>query len=217
MNIRNHSIEIQCSLREVNEVVKILTHSIIFFRTHGKFNYKEEKNYSIGSLGYERVDCSYLQFSYVRCSSPTLNARIETKIQEFVDKLSEYNHSGNLVLEFHTKHPNRWPFNDSKIVWESWTMKFILTTSVQQLETILSQKLIDVVEMINDDRIPLPQMPTQPNLDNVFDTSFYELQPYLYSLSYKVNENAPGDHSANVLTNASTQSFKKFLLGTLEL
>ena len=260
MNIRNHCIEIQSSLGEINDIAQALVHSIIYFRTHGKFNYKHEGSYSIGTLGFEKAFCDHINFSYVRCSSLTLTNRINNKIQEFVDKFNEFTHSGTLSLEFYTKRPNRWPFNDTKIIWELWTIKIIVastssaaTNLIQQpssnnehfcntnygqrysesalkLEDNLSQKLLDIIKIVNSDKCSLPQMPTQPNLDTVFDTSFTDLQPYLYNLSYKISETAPGSHSViggamskhggdgGTVTGTQAQSsIKKFLLGTLEL
>lgn len=249
MNIKNHLIEIQCGHRDVTDVAQALIHSLIFFRTHGKFNYKHEGSYSIGTLGYERAVTTHLDFSYIRCSSLTLVNRINNKIQEVVSKLNEFSQSVTLALEFYTRRPNRWPFNDSKIVWELWNIKLVINnpfasstssptgdhsnqqrnpSSNARLEDVLSQKLLDIVRIVNNDKHSLPQMPTQLNLDNVFDTSHAELQPYLYSISYKISENVPGVQSAsrgvgkysdaNVLSDSSTQSsLKKFLLGTLEL
>lgn len=146
--------------------------------------------------------------------------RINGKIQEFVDKLNEFTHSGNLALEFYTKRPNRWPFNDSKIVWELWNIKLVIIPSnlslvtatgehhhhyqqrytdpaMTRLEDVLSHKLLDIIRIVNSDKCSLPQMPTQHHLDTVFDTSHNDLQPYLYNLSYKISENIQGAHPAS--------------------
>lgn len=257
MNIRNHLIEIQCNHRDVSDVAQALVHSIIFFRTYGKFNYKHEGSYSIGTLGFERAFCDHIDFNYIRCSSLPLVNRINNKIQEFVDKINEFTHSGTLALEFYTKRPSRWPFNDSKIVWELWNIRIVIlpgsnpfsasgasaavehhhhqhnyqrhSDSAIRLEDLLHHKLLDIIRIVNSDKCSLPQMPTQPNLDTVFDTSYSDLQPYLYNLSYKISETAPGSHSviggattkysdgATLTDNTTQSSLKKFLLGTLEL
>ncbi|CAA3006463.1 autophagy-related 101 [Olea europaea subsp. europaea] len=275
MNIRNHLIEIQCNHRDINDVAQALIHSIIFFRTHGKFNYKHEGSYSIGTLGYERAFCDQFDLSYIRCSSLSLVTRINNKIQEFVDRITEFTHSGLLTLEFYTKKPSRWPFNDSKFVWEMWNIKITLiqpqasglsptqgasnpqqplainnqynnpdgpyhsnhhhqyshrnSESAIKLEDLISQKLLDIVRIANSEKCILPQMPTQPNLDTVFDTSFSDLQPYLYNISYRISETAPGSHSViggmstkyggdgGTVADTAQSSLKKFLLGTLEL
>lgn len=267
MNVRNHSIEIQCSHKDVHDVTQALIHSIIFFRTHGKFNYKHEGSYSIGTLGFERAYCDRFDFSYIRCSSPSLVARVNAKIQEFVEKVNEFTQSALVSVEFFTKRPSRWPFNDSKIVWEIWNIRFTLlqpstpdpshtqntsTPTTQQLfsnltqnvdtnhqygpragesairlEELLSQKLLDIISVVNSDKCSLPAMPTQPNLDTVFETSHSDVQPYLYNVSYRVSETASGSHSVigtsakfgdgGTVGAASQSSIKKFLLGTLEL
>lgn len=248
MNVRNYSIEIACGYREITDVTQALIHSLIFFRTHGKFNYKHEGSYSIGTLGYEVATCDNIDFSYVRCSSSILINRINTKIQEFVDRFTDNTHSGTISLEFYTKRPTRWPFNDAKIVWELWNIKIVIiqnnslapiqhspsdprsySDSGMRLDDVLSYKLLDIVRLVNSEKCMLPQMPTQPNLENVFDTSHSELQPYLHNISYKINENAQGNHpmsggSSNKFTEggvvtdtSSHSSIKKFLLGTLEL
>lgn len=255
MNIRNHHIEIECSLKDICDVSQVLVHSLVFFRTHGKFNYKHEGSYSIGTLGYERATCDQIDFTYIRCSSTSLVTRINTKIYEFVERFTENSNCGTLALEFYTKKPSRWPFNDTKIVWELWTIKIVIipngvlglamvpiaehvhiTSNQQQrqsdssakLSDTLSQKLLDIVRIINSDKCSVPQMPIQPNLDSVFDTSHPEVQPYLYNLSYKINETSTGSTPSNaasvgkygdaVVTDSNTpSSLKRFLLGTLEL
>lgn len=289
MNVRNHLIEVQCSQRDINDVAHALIHSIIFFRTHGKFNYKHEGSFSIGTLGFERAFCDNIDFNYVRCACLSLVNRINNRIQDFVDNINEYTQTGTLTLEFYTKKPTKWPFNDPKIVWELWNIKIVIapspasmatnlntnynintnaernlssptgfincnnaTTTASldgginqhhqpyqhsrltidttiKLEDLLSQKLLDIIKLVNDDRCSLPSMPTQPNLDTVFDTSYSELQPYLFNLSYKISETAPESHSmiggsttkyseGGPVTGASAQSsLKRFLLGTLEL
>jgi len=173
------------------------------------------------------------------------------------------------MLEFYTKKHTKWPFNDSKLLWELWNIRMLITSpatiatsydknlssnkapttnnpfsgdyhntpcqygtaieSAIKLEDLLSHKLLDIVKIVNDDRCSLPQMPTLPNLDTVFDTSFSDLQPYLFNLSYKTSETAPGSHSiiggnttkhseGGPLAGTTAQSsLKKFLLGTLEL
>ena len=269
MNVRNHLIEIQCTRRNVDDVAQALIHSILFFRTHGKFNYRHEGSFSIGTLGFEKAFCDNIDFNYVRCSSLPLVSRINNRIQEFVDQINEHTHTGTLSLEFYTKKQTKWPFNDSKLVWELWYIKIIIipratpaavantldrthslaatntnfnpftsdlhqnqrvtTESATKIEDQLSHKVLDIIKMVNDDRCALPHMPPQSNLDSVFDTSFSDLQPYLFNLSYKVSEIAPSSHSmiagpttkyseGGPVTGSSNQSsLKRFLLGALEL
>jgi len=245
MNIRNNPIEIQCGHKDIADVAKSLIHSVIFFRTHGKFNYKHEGSYFIGTLGYEVVVCDHLDFTYLRCTSPALVNRIDEKVQEFADKFDEFASLGTVSLEFYTKRPSRWPFNDAKILWEVWNIKIVIQPSSRtsakdghvqryanctaKIEDVLSQKLLDVIKIVNNNSCSLPPMPTQTHLETVFDTSCNDLQPYLYNISYRIIDGAPSSHSAggasagyadrNGITAISSPQTKlrKFLLGTLEL
>lgn len=218
MNVRNHSLDIRCNHQELREVVQALVHSLIFFRTYGKFNYKHEGSYSIGTLGCERVNCESLDFCYVRCASHSLTNKVDQKLNEFLDKMTEITNSATLTVEFYTKRNCRWPFNDSKLLWEIWLIKLNVIDTQTNISSspsslprsnpsstanLLKDRLLDIIKIVNSDTNALPQMPTQPNIDAVFDTSHTDSQPYLYNISY---------------TEPTTQStFKKFLRDTLEL
>lgn len=242
MNVRNHLIEIQCNYADVSDVTRALAHSVIFFRTHGKFNYKHEGSYSIGTLGYERANLDNQKLSYIRCSSSLLVDRVNAKIEEFVSRINELTISATFAIEFYTKRQSRWPFNDSRIIWELWNFKIVLNQpfglqfpnepnrqldTSSRVEDTLSGKLLDIVRIVNDEKCSLPSMPTQANLNQVFDTSYSDLQPYLHTISYRINEGASGQsplsgaiskHEGSAITDSSTQSsLKRFLLGTLEL
>lgn len=243
MNVRSNLIEIQCNYADVSDITRALAHSVIFFRTHGKFNYKHEGSYSIGTLGYERANIDNQKLSYIRCSSSLLVDRVNAKVEEFVCRINEATISAVFAIEFYTRRQSRWPFNETRIIWELWNFKIVLNhplglqpfreplrqlnTSLR-LEDTLSNKLIDIVRIVNDEKCTVPSMPTQANLSQVFDTSYSELQPYLHTISYKMNEAASGQsppsggstskHEKSAITDSSTQSsLKRFLLGTLEL
>lgn len=49
----------------MDEAVASIFHSVLFHRTLGKFCYKEEGNYSVGTVGYYDVDCDFIDFTYV--------------------------------------------------------------------------------------------------------------------------------------------------------
>ena len=46
---------------------------MLFHRSFGKFTYKDESQYFIGTVGYEDVDCDYIDHTYVRAQSPLLD------------------------------------------------------------------------------------------------------------------------------------------------
>lgn len=49
----------------MDEAVASIFHTVLFHRTLGKFRYKEEGNYSVGTIGYSDVDCDFIDFTYV--------------------------------------------------------------------------------------------------------------------------------------------------------
>jgi hypothetical protein len=52
--------------RQVDEAVASIFHTVLFHRSVGKFEYKQEGSYSVGTIGYEDVDCDFIDFTYVR-------------------------------------------------------------------------------------------------------------------------------------------------------
>ena len=67
--------------RQVEEAVSCLFHSLLFHRTLGKFHYKQEGNYCVGTVGYQDVDCEFIDLTYVITS--LLSDAFETK-QNFI-------------------------------------------------------------------------------------------------------------------------------------
>lgn len=51
--------------RQVEEAVSSLFHTLLFHRTLGKFHYKQEGNYCVGTVGYEDADCDFVDLTYV--------------------------------------------------------------------------------------------------------------------------------------------------------
>lgn len=240
MNIVNHSIEIQCSQKNVSEIAQVLLHSIIFFRSHGKFNYSQTNSFSIGSVGYEVIQCEQLKINYVRYTCPSLVHKIDSKIQEFVDSLTQTTQTAILSLEFYKQRTTSWPFNDPKLIWELWNIKFVIkqnsstlplqpnfmNNDLNKLENVLRDKIIDIVRLVNSDKSATPSMPARADLASIFDTSHHELQPYLHSISYKITESLAGTNygasgsKGNIESkndSQKTSSIRKFIRETLEL
>lgn len=57
--------------RQVDEAVASIFHTVLFHRSLGKFRYKQEGSYSVGTVGYEDVDCDFIDFTYV-CSQSSI-------------------------------------------------------------------------------------------------------------------------------------------------
>lgn len=51
--------------RQVEEAVTSLFHTLLFHRTLGKFHYKQEGNYCVGTVGFEDVECDFIDLTYV--------------------------------------------------------------------------------------------------------------------------------------------------------
>lgn len=103
---------------------------------------------------------------------------------------------GQMSLEFYQKKKSRWPFSDECIPWEVWTVKVhVVALATEQERQIcrekvgekLCEKIINIVEVMSRHEY-LPKMPTQSEVDNVFDTGLRDVQPYLYKISFQITE-----------------------------
>nr|CAD7447802.1 unnamed protein product [Timema bartmani] len=114
--------------RQVDEAVSSIFHTVLFHRSLGKFRYKQEGSYSVGTIGYEDVDCDFIDFTYVCCSSVHLDRSLKGVINEFSEVLrgNDGPGTGQISLEFFQKKKNRWPFQTENIPWEVWTIRLEL-------------------------------------------------------------------------------------------
>ncbi|CAK6969531.1 autophagy-related protein 101 [Scomber scombrus] len=198
MNCRSEVLEVTVEARQVEEAMLALLHTILLHRSTGKFHYKKEGTYSIGTVGTLDIDCDFIDFSFVRVSSEELDRVIRKAVSEFKDALSNTGSDGmgQISLEFYQKKKSRWPFSDECIPWEVWSIKVnVVNLANEQERQIcrekvgekLGEKVINVVEVINRHEY-LPKMPTQSEVDNVFDTSLKDVQPYLYKITYQITD-----------------------------
>ncbi|XP_039255518.1 autophagy-related protein 101-like [Styela clava] len=222
MNAKSHSLEILVESRQVEEAVLSIFHSIILHRSTGKFSYKREGTYSVGTIGMEDINCDFIDFTYVRVSSETLANVVSKHVSIFGEDLrkkraelsaSATTISGTITIEFYQKRRNRWPFPDESIPWEIWnlviTEKLLTTESERQVaqENIgsrLAEKIFCVTEAMNRHDF-VPKMPTQSDVDLVFDTSFPDIQPYLFKITHRINS----DSNINPPVSASVGSTVK--------
>ncbi|KFQ81183.1 Autophagy-related protein 101, partial [Phoenicopterus ruber ruber] len=155
-------------------------HTVLLHRSTGKFHYKKEGTYSIGTVGTQDVDCDFIDFAYVRVSSEELDRALRKAVGEF--KVREPHRGlktrglccvlaceGRISLEFYQKKKSRWPFSDECIPWELWTIKVnVVNLANEQERQIcrekvgekLCEKIINIVEVMNRHEY-LPKMPTQ--------------------------------------------------------
>ncbi|XP_050513399.1 autophagy-related protein 101 [Diabrotica virgifera virgifera] len=217
MNARSQMFELTVEGRQADEAVASIFHTVLFHRSLGKFTYSDEGSYSVGTVGYTDVDCDFIDLTYVCCSSSTLEQAIRKEITCFSEQLrgNEGSGMGQISLEFFQKKPNRWRFQPECIPWEVWTVRLELISLNNEGERqvcrekvgeLLTDKIIYITEVMNRHDY-LPKMPSQSELNLIFDTSFPDVQPYLFKLNYSIS--GPSG-------NASVGStVKKLIKGTL--
>lgn len=74
--------------RQIEEAMLAVLHTILLHRSTGKFHYKKEGTYSIGTVGTQDVDCDFIDFTYVRVSSEELDRALKKAVGEFKVKRS---------------------------------------------------------------------------------------------------------------------------------
>ncbi|PIK55063.1 hypothetical protein BSL78_08013 [Apostichopus japonicus] len=158
--MRVNTLTLTVESKQLEEVVNSIFHTILFHRTTGKFHYKQEGAFLIGTVGVVETDCDFVDLTFVRCNSPTLDKNLRREVSAFKDVLRSTDvnaglQSGQISLEFYQKKKNRWPFPDESIPWEVWTLKInVISLSNEQerqayrekLGEILNAKIICIVE-----------------------------------------------------------------------
>jgi autophagy-related protein 101 len=137
MNARSQLFEYTVEVGQAEEVVLSLFHTLLLHRTQGKIRRsareaaggESSSSLSIGSLGFEDVDCDLVDFSYVRCASPTLCARVGGSVRLFVDELQRTDaKNGQISMEFYKRRRGPWLLNAETMPWEVWTVQLAVTT-----------------------------------------------------------------------------------------
>ncbi|XP_022916614.1 autophagy-related protein 101 [Onthophagus taurus] len=197
MNARSQIFELTMEGRQVDEAITSLFHTVLFHRSMGKFTYTAEGSYSVGSVGYTDVDCDFIDLTYVCCTSPNLDKTIKKEISGFSESLRCMEGGtgmGQISLEFFQKKPNRWLFPQECIPWEVWTLRLELISLNSEDERQicrekvgehLTDKILYITEVMNRHDY-VPKMPNQSELDLIFDTTYSDVQPYLFKLSYHI-------------------------------
>ncbi len=87
MNARSQVFELALEWRQVEEAVLSIFHTVIFHRSYGKFTYQSDSSYFVGTLGFEDVDCDFIDATYVRTSSSELDAALRSALANFAEDL----------------------------------------------------------------------------------------------------------------------------------
>ncbi|KHN82661.1 Autophagy-related protein [Toxocara canis] len=133
-------------LRQVRDAVSAVFHTLLLHRSVGKFQYKAESNYQLGSIGIEEVDCDFVDLTYVRVNSAELVSAVKSEVDAFftdVSKAAECGGGANLLssssspkitygtpllnariaLEFYQRRKRQWPLPDDQVPWEVWQLQ----------------------------------------------------------------------------------------------
>lgn len=203
MNARSHVFELAVEGWQAEEAILAIFHPVLFHRTTGKFTYQRESSYSVGTVGYEDVDCDCIDHTYVRTSSPGLDSLLRREVAAFSGQLKQSTglRSGQISLEFFQRKRTRWPFPPENIPWEVWTVRLEVVSLAneherlqwrEKLGEVLSEKTLYVSEVMNKYEF-VPKMPNSSDLELVFDTSFHDVQPHLFKVCYSTaNVGSPG-------------------------
>lgn len=189
-----HVFEFIVDERQISETILSVFHSVLFHRTLGKFHYKQEGSYSIGTLGIVDVDCNHIDFTYVRVSSDELDKAVQKEVNSFRDELKLVGcNTGAITLEFFQRKKSHL-FRKDEITWEAWTIKLVIVHASNEERShyyeavgeVLREKMLYVTEVMARHEF-VPKIPMEQELDHVFDTSFPTVQPFLFKISSQTN------------------------------
>ncbi|XP_026736431.1 autophagy-related protein 101 isoform X4 [Trichoplusia ni] len=202
MNARTIAFELSMEGRQVDEVVACIFHTVLFHRSSGKFTYNNEESYSIRTVSYVDVDCDFIDFTYVCCESEALGRNVKREISDFSSLLRGADAGaarGSISLEFFQKRRARWPFQPECVPWEVWTVYCELAearsehdmhTKHENVVEMLQDKIVFITEIINRHEY-VPKMPSRSDADLIFDTSYADIQPYLFKVHYNLSGAPP--------------------------
>lgn len=217
MNARSQVFELALEGHQVDEALSSIFHTILFHRSLGKFVYNGETTYSVGSVGFTDIDCNFFDLTYVCCTSEQLDRTLKREIRAFSEQLRSTDSlgTGQITLEFFEKK-KRWVRTPECVPWEIWTIHFELVHMKdpdermfqrERISDMLAEKILYITDVMNKQDY-LPKMPSQSELGFVFDTSYADVQPFLFKCKY--NTAGLGESSVG-------HSMKKFIKETLSL
>lgn len=186
----------------MDEAVASIFHTVLFYRTLGKFDYNKDTVYSVGTIGTTDVDCDFIDFTYVCCTSQQLDRTLKGEINRFSEQLrsNESCGQGQISLEFYEKKKkSRW-FAPECSPWEVWTVRLDLLNLSSEEERqqyrekvgdMLSDKIIYIGEVLNRHDY-VPRITSQSEMDLIFDTSYPDIQPYLFKCKFSTAQQGVG-------------------------
>ncbi|XP_026679819.1 autophagy-related protein 101 [Diaphorina citri] len=173
----------------------------------------------------------------IRCSSADLNQTVRKHVNQFSNILrntqdsnvSPNPTSGQISLEFFKKNKKHWPFNEICIPWELWNVRLELIKlnneqerrlSCEKIVNVLTQQVIYICDVMNRNDY-VPNIPIKSELDLIFDTSYRDIQPYLFKIHFLnssqynlVDEACPG--VSNPAGHTASSSVAHFVKKTIK-
>ncbi|KAF7264684.1 hypothetical protein GWI33_022608 [Rhynchophorus ferrugineus] len=220
MNARSQIIELTVEGRQADEAVASLFHTVLLHRCLGKFCYTNESSYSVSTVGFTDVDCDFIDLTYVCCSSNALARTVKQEVSNFSEQLrsNESNGTGQITLEFFQKKPSRYLFLQPECIpWEVWNVRLQLISLDNEVErqecrervgNHLTEKILHIMEVMNRHDY-IPKMPPRSEVDLIFDTSYSDVQPYLFKFNYSITGPSSGTSVGS--------SMRKFLKDSFNL
>ncbi|KRZ14238.1 Autophagy-related protein, partial [Trichinella zimbabwensis] len=199
MNATWQQLEISLERPQIDEAVNCIFHTLMLHRSMGKFHYRGEGRFHVGTLGTEDVVCDLMNLTYVRLSSADLASALSRDIAIFGNLMREKEeiYTGYISIEFYEKRRRGWPFGFEAVPWEIWMVHVNVvnpTTIHEHLQyrdlvgDSLSEIIFQICEHINRP-VYMPKMPIMSELNLVFNTGFRDVQPYLYTIRHHLNPN----------------------------
>uniref|UniRef100_A0A2M4ARZ4 Autophagy-related protein 101 n=1 Tax=Anopheles triannulatus TaxID=58253 RepID=A0A2M4ARZ4_9DIPT len=194
MNARSHTFALRLEPCQLEEATASIFHTILFHRSLGKFRIIDRSSYTAGSLGYQEVDCRLIDLTYIRCNSQSLDQTVGRQLVAFSRQMHACGGSGSggqISLEFYQRRRNRWHTYQtaaSCFPWEVWSVQLELVELRDERERelcrdrlgdTLREMICGIVEAVGRDDY-LPDVPCRNELHMVYDTSYPDVQPYLF-------------------------------------
>uniref|UniRef100_A0A0N4VST6 Autophagy-related protein 101 n=1 Tax=Haemonchus placei TaxID=6290 RepID=A0A0N4VST6_HAEPC len=187
-------------IRQVNDAVSCIFHSLLAHRSVAKFQYKGDSNYSLGSLGIKEVECENIDLTYVSVLHASILFSFVVLCCDLVMNcarcflifpiISVPLLGAQISLEFFQRRPRPWPLPVEAVAWERWIL-FLDIFKANSYDD-LARMRVSVAESVGEIVLQLcssinrpqylPKMPTRTELSNVFDSNLSDCQPYLFKV-----------------------------------
>ncbi|KAE9414812.1 hypothetical protein Angca_004546 [Angiostrongylus cantonensis] len=185
MNARHQEYRLSLEIRQVNDAVSCIFHSLLTHRSVAKvkinsdeLSYQLEKEIKPFLVELDSTVKAAPPRKLTPHNSPT---PLESAIPLLGTQIS---------LEFFQRRPRPWPLPVESVAWERWILfldifKASSYDDLARMRVSVAESVGEIVlqlcSCINRQQY-LPKMPTRTELSNVFDPSLPDCQPYLFKV-----------------------------------